>query len=294
MSSYFCHTTYSRNDHKIRGMNVQIFIPQNEMLKEYIECFYILTHLQDEEIVSYLTFPSIFSIVTSVINAENIITSEHITTRYCSSKSLETSLVCRFNKPICFRYDGDVKEICIYFKPLGLNTFLEAPLETYSKSYFDKFVPYSDYETTMISILEMEDKDLLISKLEQYWLQKLIGFKHPFLFEAINKLNQNPNMTTSDLAKYCQVSQKTLIKHFKKNLCKTPSEYKKILRFRTAIEEMKRCNEELKLTTLSYIANFFDQSHMIANFKSLTGHSPKEFFKQLSTQNKSNIHWIFN
>ncbi|PQJ80549.1 hypothetical protein BTO18_15800 [Polaribacter porphyrae] len=277
-----------------KSMQIEMFKPQNKELERYIESFYILKHSRKENKISYLTFPSIFSTIAVVNNAENIITTKNITTKFSESKSLETSLVCKFNRPICFKYQGDIKEICIYFKPLGLNAFLKKQLASYSHSNFDPFVPFSDYENEMKKILETENKTLLIASLEKYWISKIIGFYHPFLSSAISKIEENPKITTLELANEFNVSQKTLIAQFKKHLCKTPSEYKKILRFRKALKEMQESNKKTKLTELSYIVDFFDQSHMVSNFKSLTGYTPKTFFKNLSTIDKSTIQWIFN
>jgi AraC-like DNA-binding protein len=275
-------------------MKIETFKPKNKELQKYIESYYILTHSKNEEKVSYLTFPTLFSVIAIVSNAENIINPNGVTTQFCPSKPLETSLVCRFNKPICFQYQGDIKEVCIYFKPLGLNAFLENPLEAYSNSHFDPFIPFPDYTESMIALLKVNDKSLLVSGLEAYWLKKLIGFEHPFLSDAVNRIGERPSITSSYLANEYGVSQKTFIKHFKRHLCKTPTEYKKILRFRRALLEMQLSDKTTKLTELSYITSFFDQSHMVSNFKMLTGLSPKKFFKNLSTIEKSNIHWIFN
>lgn len=274
-------------------MQIKTFKPQNKELQKYIESFYILEHSRNEKKISYLTFPSVISFVTVELNSECIITSKKIITKFSESKSINTSLICRFNKPICFQYEGNIKEICIYFKPLGLNAFLVKPLEAYSSSYYDSFVPFSDYERSMKTILNIENKTLLAKDLETYWVNKIIGFEHPFLYDAIHLIQENHNVKTSDLADECKVSQKTLIAHFKKHLCKTPSEYKKILRFRNALSVKQQSNKNTKLTELSYIIEFFDQSHMVADFKSLTGHSPKTFFKNLKTIEDSNILWIF-
>ena len=275
-------------------MQIETFNPQNKELKKHIESFYILEHSQNEDEISYLTFPSNHSIVAVVNNAENHITENYIATEYSNSKSLETSLVCKFNLPICFKYKGNIKEICIYFKPLGLNAFLKKQLANYCHTYFDPFVPFSDYETEMKKILQTENKTLLVANLEKYWLSKIIGFDHPFLITAISKIEQNPKITTLELANEFKVSQKTLISQFKKHLCKTPSEYKKIMRFRETVRHMQSSIEKTKLTELSYIIDFFDQSHMITNFKSLTGYTPKIFFKNLVTIDQGKIHWIFN
>jgi AraC-like DNA-binding protein len=274
-------------------MKIDLFKPINEELQKYIESFYILTNSKNDEKVSYLTFPTLFSVVAVVANAENIISSEKVTIKFSASKSLDSSLVCRFNKPICVQYEGEIKEICIYFKPLGLNAFLGKSLESYSSSFVDEFIPFLDYEVSMKKILRTEDMTLLSLKIEQYWLKKLIGFQHPFLHEALNMMHKDPNITTLDLANELKISQKTLIKHFKRHLCKTPTEYKKIFRFRIALNENQLPNNG-KLTQLALASNFYDQSHMISNFKSLTGFTPKLFFKNLSTTVTGNINWIFN
>ena len=275
-------------------MKIETFHPKAEALEKYIESYYILEHAEHDKPVSYLTFPSVFSIIAAVQNAENQILDHKIITKSSKSQRLETSIVCRFNEPICFEYQGAIKEICIYFKPLGINAFLKRALVDYSHSAFDSFVPFSDYETAMLSILKIENKAILAEHLENYWLRKFIGFSHPFLKDAIAKIDENPKITTVDLAKSFKVSQKTLIAQFKKHLCKTPSEYKKILRFRKAITKMKDSHEKTSLTQLSHLIDFFDQSHMIDNFKSLTKRTPRAFFENLTTLENSNIHWIFD
>lgn len=275
-------------------MKIETFNPKSEVLKKFVESYYILEHSRNDVKISYLTFPSIFSVVAVVNSAENVILDNKIITKFSESKPIETSLVCRFNEPICFEYQGNVKEICIYFKPLGLNAFLRKDLSSYSQSSFERFVPFSDYESEMKRILNIKNKAILVENLENYWLHKLTGFSHPFLSDAISKITNNFNITTTELAREFNISQKTLIFQFKKHLSKTPSEYKKILRFRKAIAEMKGSNEKKSLTELSQIINFFDQSHMIANFKSLTNIPPRTFFKKLTTMGNSNVHWIFH
>jgi len=275
-------------------MKIEHFKPKCKALQPYIESYYLLTHTANEKKVSYLTFPTLYSVVAAVQHAEHVLSETNITTKQSQTQALATSLVCRFNTPICFQYEGEIKEICIYFKPLGLNAFLEQPLATYSQTTFDAFVPFSEYESAMSALLQMEDKTQLAENVEAYWQSKLVGFDHPFLHKAIDALQKNGQASTAELANAANVSQKTFIHHFATHLCKTPTEYKKILRFRKALHERQTSKEGIKLTELGYITDFFDQSHMIANFKALTGLAPKQFFKQLSTADGSNVSWIFN
>jgi AraC-like DNA-binding protein len=274
-------------------MEITSYRPKSLILQEYIDSYYILQHSVSDAKVSYLTFPSVFSIVAVVNNAQNSIGKEKILIKSSHQEQLDTSLVCRFNKPICFEYQGDIKEICIYFKPLGLNAFLKADLDHYSKSLFDPFLPFPDYFQVMKNILEIDNNDLIAQRVEEYWLSKRIGFNHTYLNEIVALIEGDIKLTTAELAQKAGVSQKSLIAQFKKHLCKTPSEYKKILRFRRALNEMKNTDEKISLTELTHLIDFFDQSHMIANFKSLTGYSPRKFFTDLTTLRESQIHWIF-
>jgi len=274
-------------------MKITTYKPISKELQKYIECLYILTHSENDEKVSYLTFPTLFSVVAAVTNAKNIISDQKVTIRYNKETPLASSLVCRFNKAILVEYEGEIKEVCIYFKPLGLNAFLQRPLDSYSSSFVDEFIPFPDYEVVMQNILQTEDRSHLPLKIEEYWLSKLIGFKHSFLHDSLDAIHKKPTITTCDLAKSLGISQKAFIGQFKKHLCKTPTEYKKILRFRKAIIEKQNSLEGNRLTDLAYISNFFDQSHMVASFKSLTGFAPKSFFQNLSTSDGNNIKWIF-
>jgi AraC-like DNA-binding protein len=70
--------------------------------------------------------------------------------------------------------------------------------------------------------------------------------------------------------------------HFERYLCKTPAEFRKVIRFRKAVNAHRLLPAEQGLTRLSLLANYFDQSHMIRDFKELTGHTPKSFFRSIS------------
>ena len=274
-------------------MIVKLFKPQNEILKQYIECFYLLSHSKNEAKVTYLTFPTQLTVVTAILDAKNIILADKITIKNSGSNNLNSILVCKYEEPFCFQYEGDIKELTILFKPLGLNAFLEKELKHYAPEKYNHFSPFEDYQKTMIQILSIDDEQTLLLHLENYWLTKLKGLAHPFLQQAVDLLTKQEEISISALAKLCQVSHKTLIKHFKIHLIRTPSEFKKVIRFRKTLNKKIGTSDKLSLTELSYIVNYFDQAHMINSFKSLTGLSPKKFFKHIASSNPKTLHWIY-
>ena len=180
---------------------------------------------------------------------------------------------------------------------MGLNAFLEHPISHYAnnKSLVTGFIPYADYVSAMNIIMLIQDNDKKIAAMEAYWMSKLRGVSHPFLFQALNDmlLSNDKELTIAEIAQKNGISQKTLIKHFEQHIGKTPSDFRKIVRFRNALKQKALENREGNLTDITYISRYFDQSHMIKDFKVLTGYTPKEFFRKLSSSYDGKISWIF-
>jgi AraC-like DNA-binding protein len=276
-------------------MKVKLYQPQNPLLSEYIECIYLLTLSPEEQPAKYLTFPIHFMVVTISEKSKTIRKGDNFIIEHCPENTIETTLVCNFNKPVSVEYRGWIKEITIYFKPLGINAFLENDLDSYCRGGFSDFNPFEDFQNAMSRIFSIENDDEKINTLESYWLSKLRGFRHPFLKEILAEMMNEPtlNPSISKLSSKTGISRQTLNKHFDKHLGKTPSQFKKTLRFRNAMARHPRIVGKNKLTEISYSLDYFDQAHMVKDFKSLTGYSPREFFNQVTEMEKGQINWLF-
>lgn len=276
-------------------MKIKVYPPINPLLKKYIECIYILTHTSEEKPAKYITFPSIFTIVSVSEKSKTIHKGNKLIIEQCDDNKIETNLVSDFNKPVYVQYEGEIKEITIYFKPLAINSFLEQELNFFNKSNFSEFSPFEDYKRAMIEILSLQNDTEKIQAIESYWLSKLRGFQHNFLDTILSEIMQeeNEDLTITELCERNGISRTTLNKHFGKHVCKTPSQFKKILRFRNAVNRYSSNNESNTLTDIAYSVDYFDQSHMIREFKSVTGFSPKVFFKKTTALEKKQIHWLF-
>ncbi len=277
-------------------MEIKLFKPQNLKLPKYIECFYTLKRTQDDEPFSYLTFPNNFTIHTIDANSATIIEKNSITaTANAPLTGLDSFLAPHTNQPLLNIYErGNSNEITIYFKPLGINAFLENTLNNYYKPKNQPFNPFADYRLRMIEILSIKDDDDKIDELENYWLSKLKTFEHPFLHKIIGELaDENNSFSILDLAKKHKISRTTLNKQFNLHICKTPSEFRKVNRFRNALKHFRLDSAENNLTSLTYQAHYFDQSHMIKDFSAFTNYSPKKFFSKLSSLKDGQINWLF-
>jgi AraC-like DNA-binding protein len=273
-------------------MTIKVYKPSNPLLRKYIECFYILEQTSEEKRAAYFTFPSIYTIVSISEQTTTLETENRIVIRSCESNPIETSLVCNFNEPVLIEYEGKINEITTYFKPLGINGFIRNDLSYYSEGTFPDFNPHDDYKDSMASILSIENPDERIGKLEDYWISKWRPFEDLLLEDILTEMTDpgNPNLSMTNLSHKTGRSRTTINKHFDRHICKTPSQLKKIIRFRAAIQNHLENNNEVDL---SYNLDYFDQSHMIRDFKKLTGFTPKAFFSKMAILENGQIKWIF-
>lgn len=276
-------------------MEIKVYKPQSFLLQQYIECFYTLKRNPNEKDIAYAAFPSIFSIIC--LNAEATLKSTgkgNLTFIHNPNNKLTTSLMCDYEHSGWVRYKGAADEIVIYFKPLGINQFLEKPLRKYVNFFVVDFKPFDDYQQAIGDIFRIHNDDDRIRALENYWLSKHKGFEHALLHRVVAEMMQeSPSSSISETAIRNGISRTTLVKHFNLHLCTTPSQFRKVIRFRSAMTLYRRKITERNLADISCDADYFDQSHMVKDFKTLTKYSPKEFFSKLSMLEDGHINWLF-
>jgi AraC-like DNA-binding protein len=276
-------------------MEISLYKPKSRLLGQYIECFYTLKRQAEDREVTYFAFPSIYPtiVLNSFANHKNPSLNNYIIS-HCPNNRLATSLVCQFEKYGWIKYQGLADEIVIYFKPLGINAFLEKNLRHYVQSFLVDFKPFDDYQSMMIDLFTFDNDIDRIQSLEAYWLSKHKGFQHPFLQNVVEEIMSDEGTSSiSKIARKNKVSRTTLIKQFDIHLCTTPSLFKKVVRFRNAMKRYRQKAEDDYLVDISQDVEYFDQSHMIKDFKSLTNYSPKTFFAKISTSEDGYINWLF-
>jgi len=262
-------------------MLIKIYKPKDLVLKKLIECFYICFRDENDSPKSYLTFPTSNCSIAVFVNSDVINLENRIQVKYNKNNknnNFHSYLTSKFTNLKLIQYQGKAKEINIYFKPLGINEFLDKKLSDYIEDFFTPFIPFDDYENSILEILKTEPFDEMAYKIEKYCLSKHKGFEHPFLHKALDIIMKDTDIQISEIAKACGTTLKTLNKHFNTHLTWTPSGLKRIIRFRKIPQSMENKNFKNNLTEMSYLYNYFNQSHMIKEFRALTGTNPKEFF----------------
>lgn len=267
---------------------------KSEVLSQYLDGFYIIEKTDPGKDLKYVVFSSnrviisLFrhAIVEVVNNAVNI--SESTATPFLSVH------IMAVREPLYVQYKGKIRELALCFRPLGLNYFLNGPLKQYYQETAAPFEPFVDFKEVMDLILREPDETILLEQIEDYWLSRLQQKSFSLLENAINSLKSEEEISIQQIADEAGVSRQHLFRLFETHLCKTPSNFRKIHRFRKTlanrIDSMKRGEN---LTSLTYESLFYDQSHLIRDFKSFTGMSPKKFFELNRAFDNGLINWVF-
>jgi AraC-like DNA-binding protein len=85
--------------------------------------------------------------------------------------------------------------------------------------------------------------------------------------------------TTRDLATHLGLSQRHFIKVFSNQVGVTPKQFGRVQRFQRALE-LTRSNSMPDWADVAVACGYFDQSHLIHDFQTLSGLSPTEFHRQ--------------
>ncbi|MDN3677607.1 helix-turn-helix domain-containing protein [Flavobacterium paronense] len=277
-------------------MKIKIYKPKSDILQNHIECFYSLQRNNNDEDITYFGFPSNTVYVTLCQNAKISIDENDVTIENHPNEEIKSILIIDNQKQGSTTYKGSTNEITIYFKPLGINFFLEESLSNFIINTISEFNPFEDYTSTINEVFKIKEDAAKIEFLENYLVSKYNDFKHSFLHEAIEKIaNENTSkISIAALSERFEISRTTLHKQFLLHIGTNPSQFIKIERFRSAIKMFTKNASKEQLIDIAYLADYFDQSHMAKDFKSLTGYSPKVFFSKLSLIENNQINWIFS
>ncbi len=274
-------------------MEIKTFEVKSETLKKYINNYYVLTHSKVQEKCNYLVFPNTKNVLSLYKNVAVNRIENRVVFEGNSFIEFASILYVRFTNPLYVTYKGDVDCISIVFKPLGINAFLSKNLSDYvMDEHTTTFEPFDNFESQISLVFAENSTDERLQKLENYLLSELKGFNHPFLNQVLDAIDNDENQehSLSKIASKSNITLLTLNRHFEKHIGKTPSKYRKIVRFRKAMNQHANKNESKKLVDIAYALQYFDQSHMI---KDLTHYNPKDFFKNLDNAPTKNMTFIY-
>ncbi len=123
------------------------------------------------------------------------------------------------------------------------------------------------FKTYYESIYKMEKKEDKKSKCVQSILQKII--------------QSNGAIRSNELSNQLAYSEQYLNRIFKKQTGLTPKNYSNLVRFQKALAMLMDDPQMIDLSEISIKSGYYDQSHMIKDFKKYTNQTPQAFLKTI-------------
>lgn len=181
----------------------------------------------------------------------------------------------------------DLDLFSITFQPQGAMMFLELPLSELSNqtiAFNEVFNESTGQIEEQLFFANSFQKRIKI--VEEYFRRKLIANQDRRYYSRINNSIQQIDrlkgeVRIDELAANACLSRKQFERIFTNGIGISPKQFLKVLRFQNAIYQ-KELTPELSLTRLAVDSGYYDQSHMINDFKTLSGMAPLEFFRNCS------------
>ena len=266
-------------------MKLDFYKPKNGILQKYIEGYYFVSEDKKSGQIKYYTFPNNFHILSVNQSTEFLFPENKVIIRSSSQDNIVINSVNKYSKPLEITYENPVNEITIYFKPLGINQFIDNP-DIFKEPEISDFNPFIDFKENMKLVFSQPNRRNQIELLENYWLSKFDKKDLSLIEQILSDIEAD--LKIKEIAQKYNFTRQYINKLFSKHIGKTPSEYRKIFRFRNALNEAKKAKN---LTHLSHNNLFYDQAHFIKDFNALTNTNPTSFFKNVDTE-KGNV-WLF-
>jgi AraC-like DNA-binding protein len=171
----------------------------------------------------------------------------------------------------------------VTFQPHGLRAFFDIP----GSEFLNNKIPLRfllkeeafEIEEKIASEIDFGSK---VNWIEAYLLKQLKKRSEWYDFKRVDcclggLIRKKGLISVDDLASQAFLSRKQFERKFFDFVGTSPKQYLRTVRFQNAIHQ-KAVNPHLKMTELAYDCGFYDQAHMVNEFKKLSGLTPKEYF----------------
>ena len=179
---------------------------------------------------------------------------------------------------------GKTGMILVMFRSCGAGMFFKMPMiEIAGQNVAFEYIVGKESDEIENQILNATDTQERIKIIEEFLINKLIQnhYDHKQIKAAFCKMSQrNGQISIKHLAEIACLSIKQFERNFASLVGLNPKQFLRIVRFQNILR-MQRNGFKGNLTAIAQESGYYDQSHFINDFKSITGAAPKMFFSDL-------------
>lgn len=192
---------------------------------------------------------------------------------------------------------GKIRLITIVFKPFGAKPFFDFPISEIKNNIIPiKDINNSEWLDLENRLGDCKDNKAIVDCLENNLLKKLekntlfnsySSINNERIILAINRIEDlKGNINIKDLSSLVCLSDKQFNRIFSDYIGINPKNFLRIVRYQSVLLKLQNSNikdaNKIDFLDLVYDFGYYDQSHLINNFKEFTGYTPKEYIKLFS------------
>jgi len=179
---------------------------------------------------------------------------------------------------------GKLDMLSVTFTPQGSGLFFNLPPD----EFFNRNLPLKDIAGPTANRLEellfdahsIESRIFIIEK----FFTRMLGYRKHYGFrriaDSISMINLARGITNvDDLASRACLSRRQFERTFTVSVGIGPKQFLRVVRFQNAIS-LRQKNPSATLTEIAYQSGFSDQSHMVREFRTISGHTPGSYFSE--------------
>jgi len=250
-------------------------------LQDHVKCFWILEREYTPDNPTEDVTPDAFIELIFNFGSPYVLLSEDGHEREMPA----AFLVGLQQKPLLYRCDGTVRLVCTRFHAWGTLPFLESPTRNPNKLAISLGKEWDDLFRKLKPLVEAGNYDDAVAGVEDFLIGKLLAASVDLKrIEAAAKMlhHQKGQFRISELADYCNLSERQLQRLFLDSMGVSPKVLARTIRF----EEIRRrlmFKPDANLTDLAYEFGYTDQAHFIRDFKEFARRTPGEFASEMRT-----------
>ena len=248
-----------------------------------------LSHVIDEYTYRAITFHEKDSIRKEMpcrhINSiDFFLAGQYTTTDVQSKQNVPFARTTIRGPRTCRKYSITIEQdfVCfsIRFKPTGIYELLGIPMSEFSNRAIDATDVFPGlFKTLTEKLLGATDLFSCIAIVEPLLLKQLRNYYTVSSYTsklAAYIVNENTNVRLTSLYKDIPFSSRHIERSFIKEVGITPKMYSDVVRFSKVLQTKKDHPRE-KWSSLAYDHHYFDQMHLIKDFKRFLGINPGQF-----------------
>jgi AraC-like DNA-binding protein len=275
-------------------MNTSIVPVHHPALKPYIQ-YFIFFNYNSSERFSYQTFPNTNLCLTIYKNNK---------VRYKNSKNQNHCTIDAGCKPFTSRFFGfheqpfnvdintSLDQVCILFNPGGLRAFTKNAYGELLEQAEAFECIFGNNRFMLEELFNHTDPQKRVTVLEDFLGKKLLttGSDPRIQFALDSICKSKGDISVYELSRSLKINESTLYRSFTVALGQSPKDFIQTVRFRNVLKLLLE-QQYKNLTELTYKAMFYDQSHLIKDFKMRSGMLPNALLQNIRLEQRL-LAWV--